>query len=180
MDIAVRFSTRHVSVLLYDIVESRFHIIRHLFGISWKKKMYNSMILKIVPQVHVHLLFKLRRCDIFKPKCFNWYWGFFLNLEALNNENFKFVLLVIVSIAKAWTLGLTRQWRTRLSPPLGVSTVKLPFQTSHDGHTPFLPETIFTNFILLTRYQQKQTLKNIDRILSNTINKSYFFLVLNS
>lgn len=42
-----------------------------------KKKMYNSMILKIVPQVHVHLLFKLRRCDIFKPKCFNWYWGFF-------------------------------------------------------------------------------------------------------
>lgn len=103
---------------------------------------------------------------------------FFLNLEALNNENFKFVLPVIVSIAKAWTLGLTRQWRTRLSPPLGVSTVKLPFQTSHDGHTPFLPETIFTNFILLTRYQQKQTLKNIDRILSNKINKSYFYLVL--
>lgn len=77
MDIAVRFSTRHVSVLLYDIAESRFHIIRHLFGISWKKKMYNSMILKIVPQVHVHLLFKLRRCDIFKPNCFNWYWGIF-------------------------------------------------------------------------------------------------------
>lgn len=34
-------------------------------------------VLKIVAQVHVHLLLKLRRCDIFMPKCFNWYWGIF-------------------------------------------------------------------------------------------------------
>lgn len=103
--------------------------------------MYTSMIFKAVPQVHIHLymLFKLRRCDIFIPKCVNWEWGNFLHLEALYNENFKFVLSIIT---RAWTLGLTQQWRTRLSPPLGVSRLKLPCQTSHDGHTPFLPETI--------------------------------------
>lgn len=184
MDIAVRFSTSHVPVYLYDVMKSRFHIIRHLFGISKKLIQLNDFLrfFKIVPHVHsigAYTCLSNRDGGTFLYQAvFNITEEIYLTFKLCSSKTlnwfncFKSNTKLCMSYWLNRILDLTQQWRTRLSPPLGVSTVKLHCQTSHDGHTPFLPETIFTNFIPLTisNFFMKNIKYQMDGIFSNKVN----------